>query len=297
MAELNKLDKALEHLKNVTVKDEIYDEVKYRFLNKFENDLSYTTDQMADDILSIQPLDIQTYLEDVNHGLFAAARDNDLYFNVPFGVYPGISDYTSGFTMRMHPGETIPYFMVSPETDPSASSTLLHEIEHGVLNKNRPDIEYMDEPQTFVFEEAGGNAEKFREGFELVAPYLEQKYGFVLQPSLSENLTELSAVEQIAGVDFTDDPFLKKNLFKNHSDRVAYRSTSGLRKTRLDAKDLEQYKPVPEGDYTIWQRIKEAVTPSTYKLPKQPTAGIGEPILVDMDDPLYNNPLLQDPFN
>jgi hypothetical protein len=292
-------ERTIRHLQNVVTDPDIYNEI----IDSYTYDYSDGENPLQEwDILArlqeIQPLDVQRYIKNYTPGLFAASKD-DTFLQVPLYSHPGVSDRAIGFTYTMPHGTNVPYFLVDPkttgETEERANMTMIHEMEHGLLNKTRPDTNYMEEPQTYVFEEAGGNANKFREAFKLVAPYLEEKYGFYLQPSLSENLTELSAVEQARNVDFTDDPYLRKNLFKNHSDRVAYRATSGLRKTKLDAKDLKPYEPVPEGDISIWQRIKEAITPSTYKR-KQPTAGIGEPIVVDMNDPLYNNPLLQDPF-
>ena len=86
------------------------------------------------------------------------------------------------------------------------------------------------------------------------------------QGSLAENLTELAAVEQFTGHDVTNDPYLRKNLFKNHGDRIAYRATSGLRKTRLDAKDLQPLEPVPEANTSMMDRIIQYFTPNDTSL-------------------------------
>ena len=92
-----------------------------------------------------------------------------------------------------------------------------------------------------------------------VAPYLKEKYGFssgyfdknLLKNNkpevlLYEQLADLAAIEQTLGVDLTKDPQLRKTLFKDRDVRETYNAITGLRQTRLDARDLPPYTRQPE---------------------------------------------------
>jgi hypothetical protein len=80
----------------------------------------------------------------------------------------------------------------------------------------------------------------------LVDSILSSKGGNAAVPFLSEQFATLSAIEQTEGVDLTEDPVLKNNLFSDPEVRQAYRALTGLRQTRLDSKDLDPYRPVNE---------------------------------------------------
>lgn len=89
-------------------------------------------------------------------------------------------------------------------------------------------------------------------------PYLKEQYGLnsgyfnpkMLERNggrlLYEQLAELSALEQTKGVDLTKDPVLRKTLFKDKNVRETYSAITGLRQTRLDARDLPTYTRQPE---------------------------------------------------
>lgn len=94
-----------------------------------------------------------------------------------------------------------------------------------------------------------------------VAPYLSEKYGLQsayfdpkmakhqgsLAPNLLyEQLATLASIEQTQGVDLTKDPVLRKSLFKDKNIRETYNALTGLRQTRLDARDLPPYTRQPE---------------------------------------------------
>jgi hypothetical protein len=51
-------------------------------------------------------------------------------------------------------------------------------------------------------------------------------------------MADLVAIEAKTGTDITKDPYLRKNLFKDRETREIFSALTGLRQTRLDAKDL-----------------------------------------------------------
>lgn len=89
------------------------------------------------------------------------------------------------------------------------------------------------------------------------ADYLKSKYGIndaYFSPSMLrqggtamyEQLATLAGYEAANNVDLTKDPVLRKTLFKNKDVRETYNAITGLRQTRLDAKDLPPYTRQPE---------------------------------------------------
>jgi len=59
--------------------------------------------------------------------------------------------------------------------------------------------------------------------------------------ALYEQLATLAGYEAANRVDLTKDPVLLKTLFKNKDVRETYNAITGLRQTRLDARDLPTY--------------------------------------------------------
>lgn len=89
------------------------------------------------------------------------------------------------------------------------------------------------------------------------ADYLKEKYGIenaYFNPemlkqggtALYEQLASLAGHETANNVDLTKDPVLRKTLFKNKDVRETYNAITGLRQTRLDAKDLPPYTRLAE---------------------------------------------------
>lgn len=108
------------------------------------------------------------------------------------------------------------------------------------------------------------------------APHLEKKYGIKNayftplmydmqggrgQNLLYEQLASLAGVEAQQGVDLTKDPVLRKTLFKDKDVRETYNAITGLRQTRLDAKDLPPYtrQPEKEPDTGALQKLKQLI--------------------------------------
>jgi hypothetical protein len=89
------------------------------------------------------------------------------------------------------------------------------------------------------------------------AVHLKEKYGIgnaYFDPrmlkqggtALYEQLATLAGYEAANSVDLTKDPVLRKTLFKNKDVRETYNAITGLRQTRLDARDLPTYTRQPE---------------------------------------------------
>jgi hypothetical protein len=62
---------------------------------------------------------------------------------------------------------------------------------------------------------------------------------------LDEQLATLSALEQVAGKRLVTDPYVRKHILKTPAEREAYEALTGLRQTRMDAKDLPPYTRQP----------------------------------------------------
>jgi hypothetical protein len=135
-----------------------------------------------------------------------------------------------------------------------------------------------------VFDDiAGEKSDALRSQFvkdaSKVYPYLEKKFGLSssyfqpemldyqgkLAPNLAyEQLAELAAIEATTGVDLTKDPYLRKNLFKNREVREIYNALTGLRQTRLDAKDLPPHTRQKETGSNIFTDIVEKIKPKRF---------------------------------
>ena len=141
--------------------------------------------------------------------------------------------------------------------------TRAHEMEHVLDNQGNPIGNNKMWDQLVLRDINSGTTGALRG--EMVArlvehaPYLQKKYGLpendaqkgyfssvVLQRPdmrnfLAEQLATLSGLEQIAGKRLTDDPYLRKNVFKTPAERETYNAMTGLRQTRTDARDLPSY--------------------------------------------------------
>jgi hypothetical protein len=68
--------------------------------------------------------------------------------------------------------------------------------------------------------------------------------------AMYEQLATLAGYEAANNVDLTKDPVLRKTLFNNKDVREAYNAITGLRQTKLDARDLPTYTRQPEPGMT-----------------------------------------------
>jgi hypothetical protein len=154
---------------------------------------------------------------------------------------------------------------VAPEAD---NQTIAHETEHLLA---RQATGFPTSTREKFRELAGGYGatDAFLAGLEKSAPYLEEKYGIknaymdpkfirnLGQRGLYEILATLGGAESALGVDLTKDPELRKTLFKDKNIREAYNAVTGLRQTRLDARDLPPYTRVPEPEESTATKLKK----------------------------------------
>lgn len=146
--------------------------------------------------------------------------------------------------------------------EPSAThDTIAHEAEHLLARQGLGHPALVREK----FQELMGDAKaqragtrSFIDGLLSSAPYLKEKYGidnaymdpkFIREQGrvgLYELLATLAGTEVAQRVDLTKDPELRKTLFKDKNVREAYSAVTGLRQTRLDARDLPSYTRLPE---------------------------------------------------
>lgn len=134
-------------------------------------------------------------------------------------------------------------------------TTAGHEIEHLLARRGIGAAS----DQNKVYDELLGDPNRrmeFVNNVVSVGPYLKDKYGVesaYLDPKMVkfqgplaknliyEQLATLASIESTKGVDLTKDPVLRKSLFKDKDVRETYNAITGLRQTRLDAKDLPPY--------------------------------------------------------
>jgi len=152
----------------------------------------------------------------------------------------------------------------------AAPDTFAHEAEHAMAKKQLGHPSAINQK----FDELIGRPDargKFVLAAMDLAPYLKEKYGIesgyfnkeLLRRNkpevlLYEQLAELAAIEQALGVDLTKDPQLRKTLFKDQAVRETYNAITGLRQTRLDARDLPPYtrQPEPASKQSFFDRAK-----------------------------------------
>ena len=143
----------------------------------------------------------------------------------------------------------------APDADPTVFA---HEAEHAIAKKQLGHPALINEKFDELVKKPDARSKFVLEAMK-VAPYLRQKYGIssgyfdkkLLQQNapatlLYEQLASLAAAEQTLGVDLTKDPELRKTLFKDKDVRETYNAITGLRQTRLDARDLPPYTRQPE---------------------------------------------------
>jgi len=171
---------------------------------------------------------------------------------------------------------------LSPDAN---KNTIAHEQEHllarqglgaGVAINNKFD-ELLGKKgpilrEQFVRDAVGASAhlkEKYGIGNAYFDPKMLKQGGTVLY----EQLATLAGYEAANNVDLTKDPVLRKTLFKNKDVRETYNAITGLRQTRLDARDLPTYTRQPElTEPSIGDRFKQLF-------------GLAQPVNMQYKDP------------
>lgn len=164
----------------------------------------------------------------------------------------------------------IPERVVKGE-DPELSQrvTLAHEAEHllkrraGVnINEAFDDLTKQARDENYIgslFKKpASALRKEFVNNATAVAPYLKDKFKLSLPGYFAagahpndfhEQVASLAGLEETFGVDLTQDPVLRETLFNDADVRRAFRAITGLRQTRLDAKDLAPHTLTPDAPY------------------------------------------------
>jgi len=132
-------------------------------------------------------------------------------------------------------------------------NTLAHEQEHLLARQGLGTGAMINEKfDELIGKKGGAQRKQFVEDAVGAAEHLKTKYGIddaYFDPhmlkqggtALYEQLASLAGYEAANNVDLTKDPVLRKTLFKNKNVRETYNAITGLRQTRLDARDLPPY--------------------------------------------------------
>jgi hypothetical protein len=144
---------------------------------------------------------------------------------------------------------------MSPDAD---KNTLAHEQEHLLARQGLGTSPAINSKfDELMGKKNSGARRQFVKDAIGAAAHLKEKYGIdsgYFDPSmlkqggtaLYEQLASLAGYEAANNVDLTKDPVLRKTLFKNKDVRETYNAITGLRQTRLDARDLPTYTRQPE---------------------------------------------------
>jgi hypothetical protein len=154
----------------------------------------------------------------------------------------------------------------TPETF-SPSHVRAHEMEHVLANQSLGDLSKLNS----MWDKMTDSLHNYKSSRAFVvnrliehAPYLQKEWGLdqaaaetgyfskgVLkrpdkQNFLYEQLASLSALEQAKNKKLTEDPYVRKYILTTPEQRETYDALTGLRQTRLDAKDLPPHTRQPE---------------------------------------------------
>jgi len=153
--------------------------------------------------------------------------------------------------------------------DPKDPNVIGHEIEHGLAQQSGRNINTEwdklisgDTTQSFstkpedlrhkvvdrLLEHAGYLKKNW--GVEPDNAYFSKNakktYGSTYPHLLSEQLASIAPWEVKHNKSFTDDPYVRENILTTPAQRETYNALTGLRQSRLDAKDLPPYTRQPE---------------------------------------------------
>jgi len=192
-------------------------------------------------------------------------------------VSPVLGKDTFAATVKMPDEVSSDSYVVYNPSDPNPSMTRAHEMEHVLANQGLGRAAKLNS----LWDELSGAKNNPEVGRGAVvqrlvehAPYLAKNWGLdagsadagyfskqVLESDrphnyLYEQLATLSALEQAKNKRLTDDPYVRKHILKTPAERETFDALTGLRQTRLDAKDLPPYTRQPEKELSTLQKLK-----------------------------------------
>lgn len=197
------------------------------------------------------------------------------------GIPSLIGEYTQGSLAPNISGVTLGSFQPQGRSrqsviaynpqDKNPSYTRAHEAEHALMFQGAGSLNEYNKIWDNLVGKKGASRETIYKRLIDHADYLQKHWGLPKEdvesgyfskaykdkPSLlwSEQMASLSAIQQLKNKRLMDDPYIKKNIFKTPAEREAFEAMTGLRQTRLDAKDLAPYTrskgSTGNEDYTV----------------------------------------------
>jgi hypothetical protein len=242
----------------------------------------------------------QAYAEAMNPGVFIAE------VNMPRGIFGAVDGRAPDIVQ-----------LARDQSPAQREQTLLHEMEHSMDFRGgdilgRPNVKRTDQSHRAYYlmnkdwspirqfvDNVSSNREKLEQffGMPMTSGYLKMtpervkeekaKYGRdAMLPYFDEQLASLSALEQTTGKSLTRDPEMRK-LFPNTQMMAVYDALTGLRQTRLDARDLPPHTPLPSYTYEtnpVTRFIREKTTgKNEYGIPIK--RADGGPVMADDEVP------------
>jgi len=139
-----------------------------------------------------------------------------------------------------------------------------HEMEHALAAQGQEKPSALNLKWDELVGKNGARRGEIVDRLLAAGPYLAQKWGLdasavkagYFSPQVAqrddkhnflyEQMATLSALEQMANKRLVDDPYIRKHVLRTPAERETYDALTGLRQSRLDAKDLPPYTRQPE---------------------------------------------------
>lgn len=192
------------------------------------------------------------------------------------GYLHGMNENTGGVTVTegLNPDRSVPistssYVVYNPASMKGEEASMIraHEMEHVLENQGGGQKVGVNERWDQLTGKNDASKAEMVQRLSAALPYLQKEWGLpagmmsgYFDPEnvknarrsgllLNEMFATLSALEQARNKSLTDDPYLRENVFRTPGERETYNAVTGLRQTRLDAKDLPPYtrQAEPEG--------------------------------------------------
>lgn len=148
--------------------------------------------------------------------------------------------------------------------DKNPTLTRAHEMEHVLANQGRGAGSSINGMWEKTRDKEDAKRGEMVARLLAAAPYLQKEWGLDVDSAesgyfsgavksrpdmknfLYEQMATLSALEQAKNKSLTDDPYMREHVFRTPGERETYNALTGLRQTRLDAKDIAPYTRVAE---------------------------------------------------